>query len=973
MCVTHGHAAGPGTAVHSYRPTVLVQYTLHSWNGTRSGNRVLLRAALHTWCNQRPMPRQDVDPRHALTQSFNGILIRPPTTSNPAANARRPPPAAQQRRRPAEQNATEQPRRPVLTTPSGGDPARVYATLQGRAVVKEQEERGRPPSNESGWGNLSTGESGGLSGWADTTDVDAANGGLPSTAGRSAKHRSRPLARRFPAPKDGKAVCDPIWMSSTTRDVARRLPEIDQTVLGFETSESQRLLLLGWEEMLRQEAKLGNAEAVEALLHEKLFDINGVDEVGVSALHIAAFQGHDAVTAVLCSHSCDVNLRCRGETALSLAVAADRTGTVDMLLARGADPNITGMGGTTLLHSCAETGNAALAETLVVDYGMPIDKFNDMGLLPFHVAVKHGHNPVAEVFIANGQNVNAWGGGLTAMHLLAMTGDAVAGYRYVKQFGLDPDTVLKPEAEQTSQGRLEPGMRAIHVAILEDNFETVQMLARVGADLLAPDSSGKLPMELAKLNGKRDIANVILEGLARDKLLREVEQQMKSLPDDFFQASDKLAAKMEAQAAREAVQVDGGRPLNRSCVVCNSVTKESAPCTYCGLVWYCGRAHSQSHREAHRRDCRDCATAQKDNAFEAELSAVLGGSDDAGSPRGTVGLLEAFEYAAPAPVSAVAALSDWDFFFGKRGLPPAWAQPDAVRKKPGGAAREILVRAELPYEADVVEEMLTRASTAVLSLPLTILRALQAVNFDRNNHVEIHILTERPMDAAELHRQCGQLALLMPSVPTMSVVLVKATPQVKFGGNSTVAKKDMRTSVPVSPESKQRDHSLNFVNISPRRGARSSGEGPSSADDGKSSPGGQTKTRAASGARRGPGVDKVNFKLFEGVYDDYVFSAGRSYVPPSLVVGHHLGLPRQQVPVIVSLLQKDAPILLTFWTQAEYDMIAMAMMNNLKARVIEKGVNPFASLVGLVDTEDVCAYFDSKYAITLRGFASDSD
>ena len=106
-----------------------------------SGNRVLLRAALHTWCNQRPMPRQDVDPRHALTQSFNGILIRPPTTSNPAANARRPPPAAQQRRRPAEQNATEQPRRPVRTTPNGGDPARVYATLQGRAVVKEQEER----------------------------------------------------------------------------------------------------------------------------------------------------------------------------------------------------------------------------------------------------------------------------------------------------------------------------------------------------------------------------------------------------------------------------------------------------------------------------------------------------------------------------------------------------------------------------------------------------------------------------------------------------------------------------------------------------------------------------------------------------------------------------------------------------------------------------------------------------------------
>ncbi len=920
------------------------------------------------------MSRQGVDPRHALTQSFNGILIRPPTTSDPAARTRRQQAGGQQRKRPSRQAAAEQPRLPVLTTPNGGDPAAVYATLRGRTMQQNAEERGRPPSNESRWGNLSagSGRTGELSGWAETSG-DATTGEPRATTERRRKQRSRPPVRASPVPKHGVAVCDPIWMSSTTRDVARRLPEIDQTVLGFETSESRRLLLLGWEEMLRQEAKLGNAEAVAALLHEKMFDINGVDEVGVSALHIAAFQGHDEVTAVLCSHSCDVNLRCRGETALSLAVAADRTGTVDLLLSRGADPNITGMGGTTLLHSCAETGNSALAETLVVDYGMPFDKFNDMGLLPFHVAIKHGHNPVAEVFIANGQNVNAWGGGLTAMHLLALTGDAVAGYRYVKQFGLDPDTVLKPEAEQTSHGRLEAGMRAIHVAILEDNFEAVQMLARVGADLLAPDSTGKLPMELAKLNGKRDIANVIQEGLARDKLLQEVEREMKSLPDDFFQASDKLAAKMEAQAAREAEQVEGGQPLNRSCVVCNSVTKDSAPCTYCGLVWYCGRAHSQSHREVHRRDCRDCANAQKDKAFEAELGALLGGGDDAGSPRGTDGILEAFEYTTPAPVSAVAALSDWDFFFAKRGLPPAWVQPDVVRKKPGGAAREALAGAELPYEEQVVEEMLTRASTAVLSLPLTILRALQAVNFDRNKHVEIHVLTERPVNAAELHRQCGQLALLMPSVPTVSVVLVKATPQVAFGSSSAVVQRDAPpASVALSPESKQqpdRDHSLNFVNISPRR-QRGSVSRPDGANDGK---GRQTKTRAPSGARRGPGVDKVDFKVFDGVYDDYVFSAGRAYVPPSLVVGQHLGLPRQQVPVIVSMLQKDIPILLTFWTQAEHDMISMAMTDNLKARVIDKGVNPFASMVGLVDTEDVCSYFDSKYAITLRGFASDSD
>ena len=180
----------------------------------------------------------------------------------------------------------------------------------------------------------------------------------------------------------------------------------------------------------------------------------------------------------------------------------------------------------------------------------------------------------------------------------------------------------------------------------------------------------------------------------------------------------------------------------------------------------------------------------------------------------------------------------------------------------------------------------------------------------------------------------------------------------------------------MSPSRKDRDHSLNFVNLSPGRdgnGSLADKSHSGSPKAGSSSSPKANKHRASSGARRGPGVDKVEFKTFEGLYDDYVFSAGRYYVPPSMVVGQHLGLPRQQVPAIVSMLQKDAPILLTFWTSAEHDMIAMAMTDNLKARVVEKGVNPFASQIGQVDTEEVVSYFDSKYAITLRGFAGDED
>lgn len=231
------------------------------------------------------------DPRHALTQTFNGILIRPPTTSSPAQPRRNSSAKSGGRATPMQQSGggRAQPspvRKLVLSTPNGGDPSAVYAALQGRmqahrqaqqhqGLQGRQQQRPQPAAAAAdGWGPMSSNGSE-LSGWAeDPAAPAAAAAAAPAAADSSMRQRASRLARRSPE-RGREAVCDPIWTSQGTRDVARRLPEIDQSVLGFEVSESRKLLLLGWEEMLRQEAKLGNAEAVESLLFEKMFDING--------------------------------------------------------------------------------------------------------------------------------------------------------------------------------------------------------------------------------------------------------------------------------------------------------------------------------------------------------------------------------------------------------------------------------------------------------------------------------------------------------------------------------------------------------------------------------------------------------------------------------------------------------------------------------------------------------------------------
>ena len=74
------------------------------------------------------------------------------------------------------------------------------------------------------------------------------------------------------------------------------------------------------------------------------------------------------------------------------------------------------------------------------------------------------------------------------MHWLCVCGDASCGHRYVKEYGLDPNIIVQEPAGLVTKGRVEAGMSALHVAILEDQYEMVQMLNKVGANLLHTDA-----------------------------------------------------------------------------------------------------------------------------------------------------------------------------------------------------------------------------------------------------------------------------------------------------------------------------------------------------------------------------------------------------------------------------------------------------------------------------------------------------
>ena len=102
-------------------------------------------------------------------------------------------------------------------------------------------------------------------------------------------------------------------------------------------------------------------------------NVNQADYDGSSPLHLAAYEGHEAVVAILLSNGANVNQ---------------------------ADKN-----GNSTLHSAAYNGHDAVVAVLLSN-GANINQAANNGWSPLHRAASFGHDAVVAVLLTNGANVN---------------------------------------------------------------------------------------------------------------------------------------------------------------------------------------------------------------------------------------------------------------------------------------------------------------------------------------------------------------------------------------------------------------------------------------------------------------------------------------------------------------------------------------------------------------------------------------
>jgi len=129
-------------------------------------------------------------------------------------------------------------------------------------------------------------------------------------------------------------------------------------------------------------------------------------EEGVTALHLAARQGHgDIVELLLSVRALVVAVSASGSTPLHFAASEGHETIARILIEHGADPNAQDATGRTALHGAASGAHREVAQLLLARGARASVKDHD-GNTPLHEATKTCSEPVARMLISAGANVN---------------------------------------------------------------------------------------------------------------------------------------------------------------------------------------------------------------------------------------------------------------------------------------------------------------------------------------------------------------------------------------------------------------------------------------------------------------------------------------------------------------------------------------------------------------------------------------
>ena len=298
-------------------------------------------------------------------------------------------------------------------------------------------------------------------------------------------------------------------------------------------------------------AQQGHAALVELLVsHGASTGVIGSSlQQPLPPLHRAAIAGHLAVVQLLLrtGHVAVDTADCNQWTALHYTAQKGQDSVAQLLLERGAQPNVRADRGRCPLHVATRNGHDCVAR-LLLSHRAAVDARNDDGFSPLHWAALHGHSSLCKLLLEHGgQRAAVTAKGVSALHLAAH-----AGRLECAEMLLDGDgekTTPQGGASALVDVRDEEGRTALHEAAEGGHEDLVSLLLSIGASPYVKDIYGDTPWNDAQEAGHTQVVALIWATLTRGSRPRAAQSKWKATAARAV-AMQRVASKDAAAAAK---------------------------------------------------------------------------------------------------------------------------------------------------------------------------------------------------------------------------------------------------------------------------------------------------------------------------------------------------------------------------------------------------------------------------------------
>ncbi|GFS89401.1 ankyrin-3 [Nephila pilipes] len=237
-------------------------------------------------------------------------------------------------------------------------------------------------------------------------------------------------------------------------------------------------------------------ELIEFLI-KGVANIGFVDACGFTTLHLGAFNGNLEFVKYCLENGCNIEARSiSGITALHLAVQGNHQDIVNYLIDNGAETNVKDNNGNTALAIAALNNYQNIARILIRKAEYPLHDQNES----LFSAVFEGHLDIVRILLKECTfDVRSLEEKHDLLHI-AVANDHLNIVNILLENGFDVNAVSKSLI-----------MTPLHRAVLNDHWETAQLLLLKAAYPNAQDQYGRTPLHYAAERGNADLVESLLD------------------------------------------------------------------------------------------------------------------------------------------------------------------------------------------------------------------------------------------------------------------------------------------------------------------------------------------------------------------------------------------------------------------------------------------------------------------------------